>query len=47
MTIMAACIVKVMRLQKPSPNDFATMTGDAPLARAAAATTATARATKT
>jgi hypothetical protein len=29
-----------MRLQKPSPNDFAMTTGGAPLVRAAAATTA-------
>src|SRR6476661_8327068 len=47
MTTIAICMVKVMRLQKPSPNDVATATGDAPLSRAAAATTATARATKT
>ena len=44
---MAICMVKVMRLQKPSPNDFATLTGLAPLTSAAAATTATASATNT
>ena len=44
MTTITICMVKVMRLQKPSPNDVATAAADAPLISAAAATTATARA---
>src|SRR5690242_12975034 len=47
MATIAICIVKVIRLQKPSPNDFATAIGAAPLSMAAAATTATARQTNT
>ena len=44
---MVICMVKMMRLQKPSPKALATVTGGAPLTRAAIATTATASATKT
>jgi hypothetical protein len=47
MVLIAACIVKMIRLQKPSPNDLATAIGAAPLSMAAAATTATARETNT
>jgi len=37
---------KVIRLQKPLPNDWLTASGEAPLTSAAAATTTTAIATK-
>src|SRR4029077_11369136 len=47
MATIAICIVKVIRLQKPSPKDFATAIGAAPFSMAAAATTATARQTNT
>ena len=43
----AICIVKVIRLQKPSPKAWLTFSGDAPLAKAAIATITTATATKT
>jgi hypothetical protein len=46
MTTKAICIVKVMRVQNPSPKDFATACGVAPFTRAAADTTITARAAK-
>src|SRR5262245_44939652 len=47
MATIAICIVNVMRLQKPSPKDFVTAAGVAPLSRAAPATNATARQTNT
>jgi len=43
----AICIVKVIRLQNPSPNAWLTARGEAPLPRAARATTTTAMATNT
>ena len=43
----AICMVKVIRLQNPSPKDWLTVSGEAPLIRAASETTTTAIATKT
>src|SRR5258708_24194937 len=42
-TMMAICIVKFTRLQKPVPNDTTTFFGPAPIDNAPAATTSTAR----
>jgi hypothetical protein len=46
MTTNTICIVKVIRLQKPSPNARLMARGVAPLTRAASETTTTAMATK-
>src|SRR5215510_13794283 len=46
MATKAICMVNVIRLQKPLPKATLTATGDAPLIRAASATTTTAMATK-
>ncbi|MNE62323.1 hypothetical protein D3C80_1575960 [compost metagenome] len=47
MTTKAICMVKGIRLQKPSPNAVAVAVGAAPMAMAANETIATASAAKT
>src|SRR5688572_22046462 len=47
MATSAICMVKTIRLQKPSPKDLATTCGLEPLTSAARATTTTARAANT